>query len=67
MKIQELIKKKGMKNIEIANKIGITKQSFYYKCKKLNEGSILFNRKEISLICSMLDIDANIFLNIDCT
>ena len=61
MKLQTIIKSKGKTCKEVASFLGITKQTFNYKCKKFENGKLLFTRKQLELIANFIDADVSIF------
>lgn len=61
MKLQEIIKSKGKTCNEIANILGISKQNFNYKCKKFENGKLLFSRKQLEMIAKHIGAEVSIF------
>lgn len=63
MNLKNIIKEQGKTCKEVANILGLSKQNFSYKCKKLEEGKILFSKKQLNIISTFLEIDKLIFFS----
>lgn len=61
MNLKKIIKKQGKTCKEVANILGLSKQNFSYKCKKLEEGKILFSKIQLDLISNFIKVDKSIF------
>lgn len=61
MNLKNIIKKQGKTCKEVANMLGLSKQNFSYKCKKFEEGKILFSKNQLDLISNFIKVDKLIF------
>lgn len=59
-KFEELLKNKKIKKIELAKKLGITKQLLNYRINSLDKKNA-FPLSEIKLISNFLDVELEIF------
>ena len=61
MNLKNIIKKQGKTCKEVASILGLSKQNFSYKCKKFEEGKILFSKNQLDLISNFIKVDKSIF------
>lgn len=62
MTLKKLLKEKGIKQIELASELNISKQALYYKIKSWEEKRRGFTIIDLIKIANILNKDLNFFI-----
>ncbi|MGX6592716.1 helix-turn-helix domain-containing protein [Cetobacterium ceti] len=60
--MKKLLKEKGIKQIELASQLNISKQALYYKIKSWEEKRRGFTIGDLTKIANILNKDLNFFI-----